>query len=303
MRYIAALVCSVVFALSAIADDYIVIVFDTSGSMGDIMRGAGKSRMVVAQDALIDVLSKVPDSTQVGVLTFNGWIYDISKVDRPKLATAIRNCKPGGGTPLYRHIKNGATRLLVERQKQNNLGYYKLLVVTDGEASDSDLNKDGIFKDGTVKLSIMNDIIGRGVIVDTIGLDMKGDHTLSKEINGTYMKGDDPASLQKSLNKAVAEVGFKGDDKFSEEIFKELSDLPDSFAKATIDGLTTFHNHPIGELPPIRVVMEDGSVVDHPNPNNSEGVAPSSGLRWYWWVLIVLGGGLVVLFIIAARNH
>jgi hypothetical protein len=276
----------------AYADDHIVIVFDTSGSMDTRMSG-GKTRMKTAQDALVGVLSKVPDSTKVGILSFGGWIYDLQPVDRPKLEKAIHATRAGGGTPLYEYIAIGATRLLKERQNQGNVGSYKLLIVTDGLAGDSGLNSNSRFKDGSTKPGVLRDVLNRGIVVDAIGLDMPGDHPLSKEINGAYMRGDDPNSLSKAIAKSVAEVGFGGSKDASDEAFREIADLPEGFVMATLKGLTTFTNQPIGEKPPVEVIKtsmtesEPVNVAAMSSPNNQ--------------VVVVLGvvGVLGLIFIAA----
>ena len=296
MRFIYTLVAALAISVCARADDHIVIVFDTSGSMGEHMRAAGKSRMAVAQDALVEVMGKVPITTKVGILTFEGWIYDLQAVDREKVSAAIRGTRPGGGTPLYRYMKTGADRLLQERAKQLNVGSYKLLVVTDGQADDDGLNRDGTWKNGTFRPGYLKDIINRGIVVDAIGLAMSEDHKLKNQINGFYMKGEDPATLQQGLNKAVAEVGFTGKDSGGDEFFAELNQMPETFVKATITGLTDLPNHPIGERAPLRVV-QDGKVVEVAHPDNE--AAQGGGMGWGWWVLIVLGGGVLTIFLIA----
>lgn len=285
------------------ADDHVVIVFDTSGSMGEYMRSAKATRMKVAQDALVSVLSKVPDTTKVGILTFEGWVYDLQKVDRVKVQEAIRKCRPGGGTPLYEFIKQGGNRLLEERAKQGNVGYYKLLVVTDGEAQDNNINADGNFPDGSFKPGVLKDIISRNITVDAIGLAMRNDHALKTQINGRYMRGDDSESIESSLKKAVAEVGFDGKDGISDEIFKEIGDLPEDFVKASIKGLTDFRNHPLGELPPVKVVRDDGTVVEVPNPGMTKTTSSGGGVGWGWIILIVLGAVVGVIFVIVVISR
>lgn len=300
MRFIYAFLAAAMLSATARADDYVVIVFDTSGSMGEYMRSAGKTRMAIAQDALIEVLSKVPATTKVGILTFDGWAYDLGPVDQGRLDQAIRNCRPGGGTPLYEFMKQGGTRLLEERQKQNNLGSYKLLVVTDGQAQDDQLNNDGTWRDGAFRPGVVNDIISRGIIVDAIGLDMREDHLLKSKINGFYMRGDDPNSLKQGLSKAVAEVGFNGNDALSNEIFNEVADLPEPFAKAAIKGLTEFQNQPIGERAPIKVVR-DGVMVEEPHPDGVP--ADGGGMGWGWWLLIIFGAVLVVMIVVTVSSN
>jgi hypothetical protein len=235
--------------VSAVADDYIVIVLDTSGSMNQMMSG-GKKRMETAQDALNEVLSKVPDSTNVGIITFRGWIYELGPVDRAQLSEAIRSTRPSGGTPLYAALSMAATELLKKREAQGNIGYYKLLAVTDGAAGDANLNQESSYPDGSPKLGVLQEIIQRGIVVDTIGLDMAGSHSLSKLINGAYMSGDDPQSLTEAVSKAVAEIGFGDGRDTSEDAFEEIGEIPESFAMATTLGLTTYSNQPIGQHAP-----------------------------------------------------
>ena len=258
------------FCSVAVANDNIVIVFDTSGSMNTSMKG-GKTRLQTAQEALINVLSKVPESTNVGVLSFNGWIYDLSPVDLPKLKNAIQHTGAAGGTPLYQYIAVGTTRLLQKRNDNGNAGSYKLLVVSDGEAGDASLNRDGRFRDGSVKLGVLKDVLSRGIIVDAIGLDMEANHPLSLEINGSYMRGNDSNSLTKAIAKSVAEVGFGATKDASDESFREISELPENFVQSSLKGLTTFQNQPIGEQPPKEVQPVNGEPTSSvtPSPSNT----------------------------------
>ena len=295
----------------AIADDHIVIVFDTSGSMNDYMRSAKKTRIEVAQDALIGVLTKIPPTTKVGILTFSGWIYDLQPVNQVELAKAVRSTRPSGGTPLYQYIAGGATRLLKERQEQGNTGSYKLLVVTDGAATDPNLNADGFYPDRTSKPGVLKDVMNRGIIVDAIGLDIPNNHALSTEINGTYMRGDDPKSLTTAIAKSVAEVGFGTNQDASDEAFKEISELPDGFVMAALKGLTTFENQPIGEKappPPIKTSQIDASEVapevvpPPPIQVAQQTVDQSGGTGWFVLAVIgMIGVGFVALIAVGSR--
>ncbi len=304
------------FCARATADDYIVIVLDTSGSMQKKMSDS-KSRMQIAQDALIQVLSKVPDSTNVGILSFQGWIYELGPVDRKKLSNAIRSTVPRGNTPLYAALRDAATALLEERKAQGNIGYYKLLAVTDGEAGDDKLNRDSHYPDGGPKLGVLQEIIQRGIMVDTIGLDMSGSHSLSALINGAYMSGDNPQSLTEAVSKAVAEIGIGDGRDTSEEAFEELSDIPDSFAMAAILGLTTYTNHPIGQRSPKTIEANrssnqadansdstrghgsnnraaGGKNQHQPSSNNAPMPTQGIGTSWFKWFAVLLIG---ILFI------
>jgi len=284
------------------ADDYIIIVVDTSGSMGEYMRSARATRMEVAQTSLKEVLGKVPTSTKVAILSFEGWVFnkEFRTVDKAQLIAAIDGMRPGGGTPLYEYMRAGATELLNTRANAGNTGTYKLLVVTDGEAGDSGLNELSQFSDGAPKLGVLNDIVSRGVIVDAIGLDMKGNHSLATQINGHYMRGDDPESLVKAVQKSIhAEVNFN--DGVGEDIFNEVSQLPDTFANSIITALTTYQNYPIGEKPPVQVVNVDGTISFQPDPANQ--TAPTlgeggDGLGGFLMVIMVVFGVVIVFGII-----
>ena len=294
MRYLFAIITALVVTGALRADDNIVVVFDTSGSMGERMRGINKTRMIVAKEALTGVLANVPSGTKVGLLTFEGWQYDLAPVDKDKMTEAIQKCGPGGGTPLYEFIRRGADRLLTERQKQGNVGLYKLVVVTDGEAGDSIMNNDGKFSNGNFKPGVLKDIMSRGIIVDAIGLEMKTDHSLKTQINGAYMKGDNPESITSSLKKAVAEIGSGKDGAISEEAFKEIAELPEGFVKASIEGLTEYRNYPVGSEPPVMVVMNGVAT--------PVAVAGSGMYPVLWFVIIATVLVVVVGFIVICRN-
>lgn len=295
---------------TAFADDYIVIVMDTSGSMGEYMREARDTRMNVAKTALKNVIGKVPTSTKVGILTFDGWSYNenFRTVEKDKLFAAVDQMSPGGGTPLYEYMRAAGTKLLKIREAAGNSGTYRMLVVTDGEATDSGLNQDTEFRDGSLRPGVLKDIVGRGIMVDAIGLDMRGDHSLANQINGSYMSGDDPASLEKAVARSVhAEVNFN--DGVGKEMFDEVSQLPDEFAVKVVKALTTYQNHPIGEKPPIMVVREDGTIAFEPDPNNEavpnlgeEGDGVSTALIVVLVILVVVGIiGLIVMVSSAKR--
>lgn len=286
MKYLTTLLLVLCLSATTLADDNIIIVFDTSGSMGEYMRSAQKSRMEVAQEALFEVLSQVPDTTKIGILSFGGWVYRIGPVDRVKLEQSIRNMRTGGGTPLYEYVRAGGTALLKYRESQLNSGNYKLLVVTDGVAGDDYLNENDTFPDGSVRLGVIDDIISRNVTIDAIGLDMQGDHALATQINGSYMRGDDPASLVEAVSKAVAEVSFDDDQDAGADAFQDIAVFPDDMVMPIIKGLTTFSNHPIGEKPPVPVVVND-TVVYEEDPANVPVAAPGEG-----------GGGISFLAIL-----
>jgi hypothetical protein len=183
---------------------------------------------------------QIPETTHVGLLVFSGtnvpdpWLYPLGPRDNEALAKAIGLPRPGGNTPLGRFIKIGADRLLDQRTKQYGYGSYRLLVVTDGEATD-----------GALTEQYTPDVIARGITVDVIGVNMNADHTLATKVN-SYRRADDPASLQKALSEILAEVSVSGDDTAAAEAFDLLAPLPAELCGSMIQALAQVNNQPIG---------------------------------------------------------
>jgi Mg-chelatase subunit ChlD len=289
------------FSVTAVAEDHIVIVLDTSGSMADYMRPARKTRMEVAQDALVEVLGDLPYTTNIGILTFDGWAYDLGIIGKSegKIIEAIRSTRPSGGTPLYENAAKAADALLKERENNQNVGFYKLLIVTDGAAGDDRLNNDVRDDKGDItEPGVLKDIIARGITVDAIGLDMDSDHDLATKINGTYFNGNNAESLTKAVKKSVAEISFsdaKNND--SGEFLKVLEeDFSDEFAEAVLIGLSSLENQPIGEKAPEPVVFKENSssglqgTVVHEEGSDAQEDDPLGVL------FTALGGVVIVLF-------
>lgn len=266
-------------ATQAIASDNIVILLDTSGSMEERMKTVKVSRMKAAQQALSSIVDQIPADTNVGLLTFNGWAYPLGPVNKQNLKAAIAKTVPDGGTPLGVYSKTAADVLLTTRSK-SVYGTYRLIIVTDGEASDSwELEKN------------LPDILSRGIILDSIGVDMKKDHTLSKK-SRNYMRADDPTSLTSALKSVLAEVGSKATDVSGD--FEMLKPIPDKTAQAVIEALTTHQNHPIGEKPPQPPpAANSSSSVDQTTMPVS---ATNSG-GFGWRVPLLVGIGIFVAFV------
>jgi hypothetical protein len=238
--------CHAQTASSTDADqDNVIIVLDASGSMRTQMKSVNKSRMEVAKSALQTVLADVPATTNVGLLVFssrnlkNDWVYPLKPIDRAELVQAIQKPQPGGGTPLGAYLKKGTDALLKQRRAQHGFGTYRLLVVTDGKASDQDLVE-----------AYLPDVLSRGITVDVIGVDMAPDLSLATQVH-SYRTADNPEKLVEAVKNVFAEVG-SGDDGSarSEADFDIIAPLPDQMATAMIAALANVSDHPIGEAPP-----------------------------------------------------
>ena len=221
--------------------DHVVIILDGSGSMEGMF--AGTKKMVGAKKALKAVVANTPEDTRIGLLVFGdnaGWAYPLAPIDKGKLNQAIDGVRSGGGTPLGTYMKIGADALLEEREREHGYGTYRLLVVTDGEAGDPQLVR-----------RYTPDILGRGLVMDVIGVKMDSDHMLKGKAH-TYRSADDPEALTQAVSEVFAEVSVTGDDKVGADAFEVLDGLPDEFAMAALAALSASpgRNHPIGEQPP-----------------------------------------------------
>ena len=219
----------------ALHADNIVVILDASGSMKDrFSRDRTLTKMDAAKAALREVLAKVPPDTHIGLLVFSGvnfrkdWVYPLGPVDMPRLMAAINAPRPSGGTPLGKYIRLGANRLLEKREKQYNYGSYRLLVVTDGEASDARKVR-----------RYTPEVLKRQIRIDVIGVDMKTEHMLATMVD-SYRRADNPGELVAAVSQILAETADDtGTAVGSEEVFEDIAPLTPEIALDLIQRLTT----------------------------------------------------------------
>lgn len=260
----------------------IVILLDTSASMQEQMRTVRQSKWDAAKASLINVVDQIPDNTNIGLLLFESWEYDLSLVNKTILTKAINNAQitPRSGTPLGTYIKKAADRLLEEREKAFGYGTYKLLIVTDGDPTNEPR--------GLVE-KYLPDVLSRGITVECIGVSMSSSSILKDKVH-KYMSADDPASLNQQIqNTVLAEVslqdgGFNGG-------FDFMSGIAEETAKSIISTLSTVGNHPIGEKPPkiTKVDQQQEPVF----PNTSTPVQEDAS-----YIFVVVGVLILFLFIV-----
>jgi hypothetical protein len=220
--------------------DCAVIILDASGSMASPMGPNNTQKMAAAKSALKEVLTSVPESTYIGLLVFSGknvrdkWMFPLGPRNDQALTRGIDLPQPGGNTPLGQFIKIGADRLLEERAKQFGYGSYRLLIVTDGEATDGPLTD-----------RYTPEVIARGITVDVIGVNMKQDHTLATQVH-SYRRADDPQALKQALTEILAEVSTTGSDAVTRDAFDLLAPIPPELATAMVDALGRVNNKPVG---------------------------------------------------------
>ena len=262
--------------------DNIVVILDASGSMQDKFSGdRTKSKMEAAKEALQEVLAKVPDDTYIGLLVFSGaniqneWMYPLGAKDTQKLIAAIHLPQPSGNTPLGKYIRIGANRLLEQREKQYNYGNYRLLVVTDGEASDADKVK-----------HYTPEILNRQIRVDVIGVDMKTDHMLAKVVD-SYRKADNPGELVAAVSQILAETGDTGTDVGGEDAFEYIAPLSSEIAVDLIQQLTTPPSNMEIAVKPMEVTPTQ-TTTPRKSPTPQRRDTGNQGTLWFVAILVVL---------------
>lgn len=278
-----ALVSLAVLITPVRAEQNVVVVLDDSGSMDDLMRTSrGRVRRIdAAKQALIEVLSKLPMETDVGVLALNSqlnasnWIIPFGTGTPQAWLQNIRQLRAEGGTPLGQFLKIGADALLQARS-QKNYGDYRLLVVTDGEANDPGLVD-----------SYLPDILSRGLIVDVIGVDMQSDHSLATRVHN-YRRADDDSALQQAISEVFAETSSASQD--AETDFEILAALPDEFAERALKSLAARGNAPIEGRPTLGI----GSSVLAPFSNTARANSASD----FFSGLFCCFGGLTLLAVV-----
>jgi uncharacterized protein YegL len=242
--------------------DNVVVVVDASGSMNDRLPDH-KVKMDAAKDALKRVLAKLPSGSNVGITVFSssvqekdGWIYPLGKLDLRKLDSAIDGITADGGTPLGQYIKIGADRLLQARKAQFGYGSFRLIVITDGEASDSELMD-----------RYTPDVVARNITLNVIGVGMASDHAL-KHFANTYQSASDAKALEQAVRQVMTEVPAGRED--GEDPFAIVNGaFSEDSAKGALGALASFGNHPIGEEPPKPQPAQSAAANGSQGPNAS----------------------------------
>lgn len=284
MKKILAVLALLMFSAPSFAADNVVVLLDTSGSMDE--RLGSVSKLKAAQDALCGIVDRVGPNTHIGIVTFQGWIVNLGPVDKEATKNAIRGTRASGGTPLGKYMKDAGDALIEARKRDKGLGTFKLVVVTDGAASDGNL------------LAVnTTHVKARGIVIESIGVGMADDHSLAKS-SKVYMRGDDPESLKNAVNASVAEVGGKGDG-VDEENFRIIAPLDPKLCGHVILALTSPPDSAVGENVPVYTVKEDGTLDNSGtvNPNEAKVNGGGGGMAWWAWVLIILGVVFVIIVI------
>lgn len=239
------------------AGQTVVVVLDDSGSM-DKNIDNGTKKMSAAKSSLAEVLRSLGRDTKVGIIALNSrvgnsnWIVPVGSPDPGRWESELHRVVAKGGTPLGAVMRIGADELLKLRA-QSPYDTYRLLVVTDGEATDARLLD-----------SIMPDLMSRGLNLDVIGVAMKDAHTLAKSAH-TYREAGDTASLTQALSAVFAETS--GDSQSSQADFELLAGLSEEVAGVIVKGLTAPRNDSLQTIDELAQVAPVNEAVAVPTPS------------------------------------
>ena len=288
------LLCVFIFVQTSIADngvhtDNIVIILDASGSMQDKFRAdETRSKMDAAKEALKEVLAKVPDGTNIGLLVFSGrnirdeWVYPLGPKDTARIIAAIDLPQPEGGTPLGRYMRIGANRLLEQREKQYNYGNYRLLIVTDGEAQDQ------------AKIEQYTpEILNRQIRVDVIGVDMKTDHKLATDAD-SYRRADNPGELVAAVSQILAETGGTGTDIDGEDAFEYIAPLSSEVASDLIQRITTPPSNAVITATPVKRMPTQPKAPTPQQPQQPVQKRSGGNSGWLIIGLVIVIAGFII---------
>ena len=214
----------------------VVILIDDSSSMRTLMQGSFRERRIdAAKKALGYVMMQLPEDAHVGVYALNkGWTIPFGPVDQNQLHQALADLNAQGSTPLGAAMKV-ATDALLKAREQQTYGSYRLVIVSDGEATDGNLVR-----------SYLPDIQQRGITIDVIGVSMDRKHSLATEVD-RYREANDHDALVQAMEESLAEMSDDNQDTDEAADFSLLQGLPDDVTVALIDTLSRPNNEPISK--------------------------------------------------------
>src|SRR5215813_1217497 len=178
-------------------------IFDGSGSMSESLTKQCKgdkrfgSRLEGAKWAIEQFLPLVPRDVNLGL-----WVFDaagnservpLGPDNREGFLSAVQKTKAGGNTPLTESIEQGVNRLVQQRDQQLGYGEFRLIVVTDGQATGRPLSQ------------AVNYAREQRIPIYTIGLCIGEKHELRK-YSVSYRAADSIEALKRGLEETLAET-------------------------------------------------------------------------------------------------
>lgn len=179
-----------------------VIVLDDSGSMS--------AEMADAKQAVLAAAQQLPEDGRLAVLALNSGMVlrPMSVPDaQSALGEALAQVSADGSTPLGARTLEATRILSAEAAMQRGFGTYRLVITTDGQASDEDALRD----------AIVEILSSTPIEVATIGLGIGEGHLLNMPGQVRYVSIASVDELAAALSDATAEqTSFDPITQFSE---------------------------------------------------------------------------------------
>jgi Ca-activated chloride channel homolog len=116
----------------------IMLLFDKSGSMADVV--GGTSKIEIARQAVAQAVQLVPESDAVGVLAFDSRVETVTPLaphpDAPALRTALERIRPGGSTAIAPALETALQSFRAAGRPANTRRH--VILISDGRTSDAD---------------------------------------------------------------------------------------------------------------------------------------------------------------------
>lgn len=174
--------------------------FDGSGSMKK--ECSGQRKIDGAQQAVLKFLEKVPSDVNLGLAIFgttnNAGVKEVVPIgpdNRDAFKKEILKTLPGTATPLGKATQLAVDKLIEQYKKQLGYGEYRLIIVTDGLASNPDLFRRSLGR--STRYSFIS-VYGIGLCID-------GNHVL-KQHSISYTDAYNYEELESALTETLAEL-------------------------------------------------------------------------------------------------
>ncbi len=175
-----------------------LLIFDGSGSMGEIECGAGRPKITAAKEAVAEWANSLPKDANLGLVSFydNKWAsLPLKPGSRIGFMQALQKTFASGRTPLTEALLRAFTSITAEGKKQLGYGDYTIVVVTDGIANN-----------GTALSAAVKNVLAKSPVnIYTIGFCIGQNHSLNQPGLTVYKSADNPAELKRGLSEVLAE--------------------------------------------------------------------------------------------------
>lgn len=172
------------------------VVFDGSGSMNESRCAGFSTKIKVAKKAVKEFERCLKPEDNIALIVFDGRgvaeRVPLGHDNRARFEQEIDAVEANQSTPLYQSIGLAFEGLKRQMTRQLNYGEYHLVVVTDGEATDSEGG-------------VIERINRTPVILHTIGFCIGPGHSLNQPGKTYYADAQNPEAVKKGLQGVLAE--------------------------------------------------------------------------------------------------